>query len=399
MRLQYVTNTFLNSACRGLLSLYLMYVMGPTDTGAIASRLAPLIFVSLLVTSFSTECYIRGSRSKFSGYRDRVTGLLIDACYLSGCLLYLAIQWRSHTPLLNDILVSLVLVGSAYGQISFNRLLDQRAWKHLAFANIAELIAHAVLLVTLFKGNPAGQFVCLAFSRWLFMNLANGMLILQKERFVLSALMRAVNRYASRLAWVAHRASGAHLANIALKTLWTTMDVYLIGIFWTLTDAGNYRFVKSLGTLPSLAFGPMWTVHRNDIQDDWRRGKIRGAERFSTVIRFSLRFSVLLPVALLVLWLLHEMASQLVSYPYEFTVATLLGFSMWWLISSSFGWVRYFMVALNRFNLGNRQSLLIVCLMLLMVPLNRYVDPEVMFPAIVLASNFVFVYYIRKIND
>jgi len=323
----------------------------------------------------------------------------MDTSYLLVCMLYVMTQWNEFSGTFNDVLLALVLVLTAYGQISFNQLLDQGAWKHLAFANIGELLLHAVLFFTLFRGNPVGQFISLAFSRWLFMNMANGMFILQGARFQLRLLARASARYLTRLAWIADCISVAHLVNIGLKSLWTTMDVYLIGSCWSVTDAGNYRFVKALGALPSLAFGPMWTVHRNEIQDEWRIGLRKGGARFAIVIRFSLKFAALLPLVLLLMWVLHDQIGRAVDYPYEFTVATLIGFSMWWLIAASFGWVRYFMVALNRFNLGNAQSLFIVCFMLLMVPLNRYVDPEVMFPAIVLASNFVFVYYIRKIND
>jgi len=168
MAISYVATTYLNNAGRGILSLYLMHLMGPTETGMLAAEMAPFIFVSMLVTAFSAECFIRGSRHRLSGYRDRVASLLIDTLYLAGSLTYVLAQHSSFLDTSNDILLPCILIGSAFGQISFNHLLNHKAWRYLAVANTSEVVLHATLLAAWFSHDPAGQFILLAFSRWFF---------------------------------------------------------------------------------------------------------------------------------------------------------------------------------------------------------------------------------------
>jgi hypothetical protein len=293
-------------------------------------------------------------------------------------------------------MLSWILVASAFGQISFNHLLDRKAWRHLAVANTCELVLHAALLVTWFRDAPSDQFILLAFSRWLFLNILNADYIMRWNRITVQSVRICTLRYLARLHWIRPAIHAAHSVNLSLKTLWTTLDIYLINMFWTASEAGNYRFAKALGILPSIVFGPIWTLNRQEILTDWEQGGAKGRTRFATVIRLSLKLSALLFPVLLALWLLHAELERIVAFSFEFTWLAAVAFSMWWLLSSGFGWVRYLMVSTKRFSAGNLQSSIIILGMLLTVPIHTFINPQVVFPGIVLASNFVFIYYIGR---
>lgn len=398
MAFSYIATTNLNNAARGILSLYLMHLMGPTATGTLAANMAPLIFVSMLVTAFSAECFIRGSRYRISGYRDRVASLLIDTLYMTGSIAYVLTRHSSFLETRNDVLLGCILIAAAYGQISLNNLLDRKAWPYLAAANTGEVVLHAALLATWFRDDPAGQFIMLAFSRWLFLNVLNAVYILLEGGFSLRSTRRRVVSYLARLRWILRATRLAHLGNLGLKTLWTTLDVYLINMYWTATEAGNYRFVKSLGGLPALIIAPLWTVQRAKILADWNHGPETGIKRFNTILRLSLRFTLPMPAVVLLIYVLYEHLGGAAASLYHLTAAAMTGFSMWWLTVSLFGWVRYVTVALARFAEGNAQNLLIICLALLLVPLREFIDPQVAFPAVICMSNFVFVYCLLRNN-
>lgn len=398
MSSSYVVTTYINNAGRGLLSIYLMLQMGSTETGRVAAQMAPYIFVSLLATSFSAECFIRGSRHRFTGYRDRVASLLIDTLYLLGSFAYILVQHSTFLDTLSGFMLASILISSAFGQISFNHLLNRKAWPHLALASIFEVALHAALLVTWFRNDPANQFILLCFSRWLFLNIFNAEYIFCKNRVaVRRAKIRTIN-YLTHIHWIIPAIHVTHLVNLSFKTLWTTMDTYIINMYWTGILAGNYRFIKSLGALPAMAFGPMWTIHRNDISACYKQSESEGRLLFFKIVRLSMRYSALLLPALLILWFLHAQLKQSSEPFFDLTWDAIAAFSIWWLISSCFGWVRYFMVSHNHFSIGNLQSIFIVLAMLLTIPFHEYINPVVFFPGIILASNLLFLHYIRRLH-
>ncbi len=396
MAVSYITTTYLNNAGRGILSIYLMNLMGPTETGTLAAKMAPFIFVSMLATAFSAECFIRGSRRRIFGYRDRVASLLMDTLYLVGGLAYVLAQYSCFQHTRIDLLLSCILIGTAFGQISFNHLIDSKAWTYIAIANVGEIVLHAALLTIWFRNDPADQFILLAFSRWLFLNILNAVFIIRKGEISVRYARKRAIKYITHLRWIFTATRPDHLVNLSLKTLWTTMDVYLISTFWTASDAGSYRFVKSLGGLPALVLAPMWTVQRTKILADWDRALGSGLMRFKTILWFAFRFTLPLPAFIFTIYMLHDKLDILNASAYQLTVGAVLGFSMWWLAVSMFGWGRFLMVSLGQFTAGNIQNLLIVFLALSLVPLSEFIDPQVAIPTVVFMSNFVFAYYLIK---
>lgn len=392
----YIITSYLNNAGRGVISLYLIYLMGPHETGILASKMAPLIFVSMLITAFSAECFIRGSRQRITGYRDRAASILIDTLYLAGSLAFVLAPYTPFLDTRSDILLACLLIASAYGQISFNHLIVHEAWAYIAIANVGEIVLHAALLIIWFRNYPTDQFILLAFSRWLFLNILNTVFIIRKGEISIRYARKRTIKYIKHLRWILTTTRPDHLVNLSLKTLWTTMDVYLINTFWTASDAGGYRFVKSLGGLPALVIAPMWTVQRTKILADWDRALGSGLMRFNTILRFALRFTLPLPAFIFTIYMLHDKLDILNASAYQLTVGAVLGFSMWWLAVSMFGWGRFLMVSLGQFRAGNIQNLVIVFLALSLVPLSEFIDPQVAIPTVVFMSNFVFAYYLIK---
>lgn len=395
MALNYIFSSHLNNAARGVISLYLMQMMGAAETGRLSADMAPYIFISMLITAFSAECFIRGSRRRVSGYRDRVVSLLIDAAYLSAGVAYLFFQKFILSVGGYEILISMIIAASAFGQISMNHLLDRKAWTYLTVANTAEIVVHLGLMATVLKGDPVAQFVLLAFSRWFFLNILNVIYLLRHGGGVGNMYARW-RRYKARFAWVIPSVRVDHLGNLGLKTLWTTMDVYLINAYWTSVDAGGYRFIKALGGWPAMLIAPMWTAYRGRILNEWVANPGGMFNRFKTIVRLALYFSAPLPFVIFMVDALNDHLGQFASLSHNFTVGGLVGFSMWWLTVSVFGWVRYFMVSLARFDVGNIQNVLIISLALSLVPLREFVDPQLAFPAVIFLSNFAFLYYIVR---
>lgn len=394
MALNYIFSSNLNNGARGLISLYLMHLMGVSETGCISAKMAPYIFISMLITAFSAECFIRGSRRRVSGSRDRVASLLIDLIYLLVGVAYLLVESDLHLFGGYDFLISLIMVASAFGQISVNHLIDKRAWSYLAVANTVEIVVHLVLMVTLLRNDPGAQFVLLAFSRWVFANGLNSIYILSNSGG--HAAVRNFIRYLRCYRWIAPAIRLDHFGNLGLKTLWTTMDVYLINTWWTSADAGSFRFVKALGGWPAMVISPIWTAYRGRILNEWAANPKDALERFRTIIRLSLISSAPLPFVVFLMFALDNHLRQYAFWADNFTMSGVLGFSMWWLTASVFGWVRYFMVSHARFDVGNIQNILIISVVFSFIPMREFVDPQLAFPAVIFLSNFAFIYYIVR---
>jgi hypothetical protein len=399
MSVIYITTTYVNSAGRGILSIYLMHLMGPTETGMLAAKMAPYLFLSLFITSFSAECYIRGSRHKISGYRDRVASLLIDTLLLAGGLVFFLIQYSSTQLSYINILLYFILIFAAFGQISFNNLVDHKAWYYIAIANVSEVVLHIVLLTLWFKNDPIYQFILISFSRWFIINILNTAYVFSKDGILFKSVIMRIIICLKNISWIIRVIKANHIFNLFLKTSWTTFDVYLVNSFWSANEAGNYRFIKSLGILPSLFFGPIWTTRRQQIKNDFLQRRNILKSGYSTVIRLSAILSLMLVPTIFIMWLMQAQLASIINFTFAFNWLNVSSFSIWWLVSSCFGWIRYFMIATDSLTIGSFQSGFIILSMLLACIGNTFVKPELIFPAIVLISNLVFLSLINRPHE
>ncbi len=398
MRLVYFYSSTINSIGRGLLSLYLMYQMGLAVTGDVAGKIAPYIFFATFITSLSGECFIRGDMRRFSGFRLRLASILLDGSLLLVGVVLLVGAGCFNDLSVNSALPAIILIASAFGQISFNNLINKKKIRLVSIANLADIVIHLCLQFTVLNGHPTAQFVLLSFSRWVMLNTVNIVhLSINGEVRPLWRALRGLVRK-SRVSRSISTVGGSHVVNLSLKAFWTTLDVFLLSTFWSDLVAGNYRFAKSLGIIPSTLFGPIWTLFRDKIVPTYHAGtlKVNTIDASRVIAKLALSLTSLLPFTLILIGASASLLENI--YPLENIINRdiLLALSAWWLISSCFGWIRYSMVASGVFFYGTLQSVFIVLTMLLCIPMREHINPVFTFPSIILLSNVISLYYILK---
>ena len=72
----------LNSAIHGLVAIYLLNEMGLETSGRIVAAMTIYLFISLVITTYTAETFIRGFKQKFGGYKKRVRAILLEVIFI-----------------------------------------------------------------------------------------------------------------------------------------------------------------------------------------------------------------------------------------------------------------------------------------------------------------------------
>lgn len=381
----------LNSAIHGLVAIYLLNEMGLETSGRIVAAMTIYLFISLVITTYTAETFIRGFKHKFGGYKKRVRAILLEIIFILFSIILFLYSYFS-TQQIEEILISSIPMFFAFGQISFNHLIQRDNYGYLSAAMILDSLFCLFVVIIYAESFPSLCFIILTFSKWVFINVSSCLCLLNQLDFAVKKIIHRLNILWNYRFLCLERPDSMHVVNLGLKYFWNTLDTLVVSYGWSDSAAGAYKLSKTLGGIPSLVFGAFWTVKRKLITSDWKSNKL--SQKFKTISRNTILFSLPMPLIILFSDNLLELINGTRFFSFDVQIPMLISFCIWWLVSSCFGWMRFFTLTQNYLNYSNIQNGFL-CFLLIASPFFAiFIDPIIFFPAIMLVTNFILITFL-----
>lgn len=388
----YILSSYLAPGVRGLLTIVLLSSMGAETAGIVATMIAPLHFVSMLVTAYSAEYYIRGLHDDAQNIKTRLA-VIYDSAFL--LLSFLFIVLTPTTFLALPAIAQYIPLSYCFAQISLNLMIHKQAWVHIAGANLFDASCNVFLY--LYGLDPLSHFLFLGISRWIALNIFLIAYLLSER----PTRLTIGNMPLPSLDILKNLYKGIeipHVINLGFKNAWSILDVYLVGVFWGATGAGEYRLVKAAGGIPAMLVAPRWTIVRHQL-NTYLQDQSQTGRAVNLIFLQGIQNTVPLVVILICLQLFFASDLGLDGFEFEDPLYPLIGFALWWLLPAWFGWVRYVVVSFSMFSTANLQNICILVALLCVCGgalMGMALSPIFMFPLIIILSNSLIIEKLRR---
>ncbi|SHN91137.1 hypothetical protein BHECKSOX_1406 [Bathymodiolus heckerae thiotrophic gill symbiont] len=155
---------------------------------------------------------------------------------------------------------------------------------------------------------------------------------------------------------------------LLVKSIWSTLDVFLVGVLSSNIHAGEYRIIKSLSSIISLPAQPIWNFIRPTLHDLSRDNN--GKKMFDIIRGVSLKLGIIAALFLLIIYPYVEMI-VLYIYNINITDSFLLIFYSYMFATLSTNvitaWSRFVAVLQNRLDLSLKINIFISITLLVSV--------------------------------